>query len=61
MKMKMLSFAGHLACALLIVAPLAAQRPERPTLAISGYVIDAELDTGDAPSGGQGGGQLYRA
>ena len=29
---------------LLMVAPLAAQRPERPALAIAGYVIDAELD-----------------
>jgi len=26
-------------------SPLAAQRPERPTLAVSGYVIDAEIDT----------------
>jgi aminopeptidase N len=34
-----------LLCALTIIAPLAAQRPERPTLAISGYVIDAEIDT----------------
>jgi aminopeptidase N len=29
----------------MIAAPLAAQRPERPALAISGYVIDAEIDT----------------
>src|ERR1039458_4562751 len=28
-----------------IAAPLTAQRPERPTLAIAGYAIDAELDT----------------
>jgi hypothetical protein len=40
----MLPWSGVLACALIIVAPLAAQRAERPTLAISGYVIDAELD-----------------
>jgi tetratricopeptide (TPR) repeat protein len=33
-----------LACALMLAAPLAAQRPEQPTLAITGYVIDAELD-----------------
>jgi tetratricopeptide (TPR) repeat protein len=37
--------AGGLACALLLVAPLGAQRSDRPTLAISGYVIDAEIDT----------------
>ena len=41
--------AGGLACALLLVAPLGspllAQRTERPALAISGYVIDAEIDT----------------
>ncbi len=36
--------AGGLACALLVGSPLAAQRTERPTLAVSGYVIDAELD-----------------
>jgi tetratricopeptide (TPR) repeat protein len=29
----------------MIPSPLAAQRPERPTLAISGYVINAEIDT----------------
>jgi len=34
-----------LACALMIVAPLSAQRPERPALTVSGYVIDAEIDT----------------
>jgi aminopeptidase N len=33
-----------LACALLLAASVAAQRPERPTLVIAGYVIDAELD-----------------
>jgi hypothetical protein len=33
--------AALLVCAL----PLVAQRPERPTLVISGYVIDAEIDT----------------
>ena len=37
------------ACGLLIaflgtIAPLAAQRPERPALSITGYVINAELD-----------------
>src|ERR1039458_9959643 len=36
--------AGGLACALMIVAPLTAQRPERPALNITGYAIDAELD-----------------
>ena len=34
-----------LLCALTTVAPLVAQRPERPTLAISAYAIDAEIDT----------------
>jgi tetratricopeptide (TPR) repeat protein len=33
-----------LACALMIAAPLTAQRPERSALAVSGYVINAELD-----------------
>jgi hypothetical protein len=33
------------------VSPLTS---ERPTLAISGYVIDAEIDTGHAPPDGQG-------
>jgi tetratricopeptide (TPR) repeat protein len=42
--MKLL-WAGALACVLIIVVPLAAQRPERPALVISGYVIDAEIDT----------------
>jgi tetratricopeptide (TPR) repeat protein len=40
-----LPWAGALAFALMIVAPLAAQRSERPALVISGYVIDAEIDT----------------
>lgn len=31
--------------ALAALAPAAAQRPERPTLDITGYVIDAEIDT----------------
>jgi hypothetical protein len=35
---------GFLAMGLLMVAPLAAQRPERPALNITGYVIDAELE-----------------
>jgi len=34
-----------LSCAFMVAAPLAAQRPERPVLAVSGYVIDAEIDT----------------
>ena len=34
-----------LTAALLVAAPLWAQRAERPALAISGYVIDAEIDT----------------
>jgi tetratricopeptide (TPR) repeat protein len=36
---------GVLAVVLALAAPLAAQRPERPALDITGYVIDAELDT----------------
>lgn len=40
-----LSLAGFLGLSLLSAAPLAAQRPERPALAITGYVIDAEIDT----------------
>jgi aminopeptidase N len=44
-KMRMLTVAGMLACALWVVAPAAAQRPERTTLAVQGYVIDAEIDT----------------
>jgi aminopeptidase N len=39
----MLPIAGALACTLLMTATLGAQRPERPTLAVSGYTIDAEL------------------
>jgi hypothetical protein len=41
----MAPLAGGLACILIMGAPLAAQRPERPTLVVSGYVIDAEIDT----------------
>jgi tetratricopeptide (TPR) repeat protein len=45
---RILSAAGRCACALLAVStlatPLDAQRPERPALAIAGYLIDAELD-----------------
>jgi hypothetical protein len=39
-----LLLAGSLALGLLVAAPLRAQRPERPALDITGYVIDAELD-----------------
>jgi tetratricopeptide (TPR) repeat protein len=45
LKLRMLPWAGALACALFFVSPLTAQRVERPTLAITGYVIDAEIDT----------------
>jgi tetratricopeptide (TPR) repeat protein len=45
MKTKMASLAGGLACALMIGPSLTAQRPEQPTVSISGYVIDAEIDT----------------
>jgi tetratricopeptide (TPR) repeat protein len=51
MKTRMAPLAGRLAClfylscALIMAAPLAAQRPERPALAVTGYVIDAEIDT----------------
>jgi tetratricopeptide (TPR) repeat protein len=41
----LLALTAALFLQLLIPAPLAAQRPERPALAITGYVIDAELDT----------------
>ncbi|MGB8259584.1 MAG: M1 family aminopeptidase [Terracidiphilus sp.] len=37
--------AGALALAMALTLPLSAQRIERPTLTVSGYVIDAELDT----------------
>ena len=40
-----LSAAGLLALALLAAAPLRAQRFDRQTLNITGYVIDAEIDT----------------
>src|SRR5260370_25038622 len=36
---------GILTTALLVAATAAAQRPERPALRITGYVIDAELET----------------
>jgi hypothetical protein len=42
--LRLLPVASGLACAFLMVAPLAAQRVERPALNISGYVINAELD-----------------
>jgi len=44
MKKRILPMCCALACALLLAASVAAQRPERPTLVIAGYVIDAELD-----------------
>ena len=44
MKKRILPMCCALACALLLAAPLAAQRPERPALVINGYAIDAELD-----------------
>jgi tetratricopeptide (TPR) repeat protein len=34
-----------LACALILAAPLFAQRSEKPALDVTGYVIDAEIDT----------------
>jgi len=43
-RLKMLPWTGLLACALMLTAPLTAQRPERQTLTVSGYTIDAELD-----------------
>src|ERR1035437_792064 len=43
-RMRITPRAGALLCALMLVAPGFAQRPERPALAVSGYVIDAELD-----------------
>ena len=36
---------GGLACTLVAAAPLTAQRVDRPALDITGYVIDAEIDT----------------
>jgi tetratricopeptide (TPR) repeat protein len=42
--MRITPIAGTLLCALIIVATLPAQRPARLALAVSGYVIDAELD-----------------
>jgi hypothetical protein len=42
---KLILPAAMLAGALIAVLPLAAQRIERPALDISGYVIDAEIDT----------------
>ena len=41
----LLALTATLFLQLLIPVPLAAQRPERAALAITGYVIDAELDT----------------
>src|ERR1700677_1813879 len=38
-------FLGCLAASLVLTAPLTAQRIERPALDITGYVIDAEIDT----------------
>ena len=40
-----LVLAGFLTLGLLVAAPLKAQRTERPALDITGYVIDAEIDT----------------
>jgi tetratricopeptide (TPR) repeat protein len=42
--LRMLAVVGGLACTLAIVAPVGAQRAERPALAVVGYVIDAEID-----------------
>jgi aminopeptidase N len=42
--LRVLPLAGALACTLLVTARLGAQRIERPTLTVSGYTIDAELD-----------------
>jgi hypothetical protein len=42
--LRILPLAGALACTLLLTARLGAQRIERPTLTVSGYTIDAELD-----------------
>ena len=43
-----------LGAGLLAPHPLAAQRPERPTLEITGYVIDAEIDTSHSSPRRQG-------
>ena len=43
-RMRITPIAGALLCALMLVVPGFAQRPDRPALAVSGYVIDAELD-----------------
>ena len=40
----MLPLGWALACVLMVAAPLSAQRVERQTLTVGGYVIDAELD-----------------
>jgi tetratricopeptide (TPR) repeat protein len=45
MKTRMAPLAGVFACILMMGAPIAAQRPERPAMSVSGYVIDAEIDT----------------
>ena len=42
---RMYAALGALTVGALLAAPLPAQTPERPALNISGYVIDAELDT----------------
>ena len=44
-RVQMLRAAGLLVCALLAAGPMGAQRPERAALNITGYVIDAEIDT----------------
>jgi tetratricopeptide (TPR) repeat protein len=51
MKTRMAPLAGSLfylaclPCALIVAVPLTAQRPEQSAPAVSGYVIDAEIDT----------------
>jgi hypothetical protein len=42
-RMRITPKASALACALLLAAPLFAQRVDRPALTVSGYVIDAEI------------------
>ena len=44
-RVRMLPWKSVLACALIFAAPLLAQRVERPALTITGYTIDAEIDT----------------